>query len=86
MVQVTNKLLEFLPDLNKTVVNQSVNDGAPSPPPLKVIENLNELATSKLAKIVRNYSTSDADWTGYEESEVIAARELLDRDREGEVR
>lgn len=39
---------------------------------------LNELATSKLADIITHVSAGDAAWQGYEESEVIGARQLLD--------
>ena len=55
-------------------------------PSLKTVQTLNELATSKLAEIVRKYSTKDDNWSGYEEAEVIAARELLNRDVEKTIR
>ncbi|KAL1877112.1 hypothetical protein VTK73DRAFT_8849 [Phialemonium thermophilum] len=44
------------------------------------IEQLNELATKKLAEIVRRYSAGDKKWQGYEEAEIRAARELLAKD------
>ncbi|KAI9848732.1 MAG: hypothetical protein M1837_006819 [Sclerophora amabilis] len=46
----------------------------------KELEKLNELATAKLAEIVRRSSAGEKGWTGYDQAEVIAARELLDRD------
>jgi hypothetical protein len=38
------------------------------------------LATKKLGEIVRRASAGETGWTGYEQAEIIAARELLDRD------
>jgi len=34
----------------------------------------------KLAEIVRKHSTGEKGWHGYDEAEIIAARELLDRE------
>ena len=56
-------------------------DGGDLPPPsLATVQKLDALATDKLGEIVRNYSSGKSGWTGYEEAEVIAARELLDRE------
>jgi ER membrane protein complex subunit 2 len=57
-----------------------------APPNLKSVQKLEELATSKLAEIVRRYGAGEKGWTGYDEAEVIAARELLDRDGKEIVR
>lgn len=46
-------------------------------PKIGTVKKLEEIATSKLGEIVRNASS---DKSGYEQAEVIAARELLDRD------
>jgi hypothetical protein len=54
-----------------------------SPPKLATVQKLEQLATSKLGEIIRNYSAGNKGWTGYDEAEVIAARELLDRDAAG---
>lgn len=43
----------------------------------RTVEKLNELATAKLAEIVRRYSAREKDWRGYDESEISAARALL---------
>lgn len=48
------------------------------------MKKLEEIATSKLAEIVRQYKSGRKSWKGYEEAEVIAARELLDRDGKAE--
>jgi hypothetical protein len=44
------------------------------------MEKLDQLATEKLARIVRKGSAKEPGWTGYEQAEIIAARALLDRD------
>jgi hypothetical protein len=46
-------------------------------PKIGTVKKLEEIATSKLGEIVRSGSSGK---TGYEEAEIIAARELLDRD------
>lgn len=48
-------------------------------PSLPLVQRLSELSTSKLAEIVRKASTQTPGWEGYEEPEIIAARELLNR-------
>ena len=54
------------------------NDLAPLPVP--TIEKLNELATSKLAEIVRRSTAGEMGWDGFQESEISAAKELLQKD------
>lgn len=54
------------------------------PPKLESVKKLEELATTKLALIIRNYSSGKTGWTGYDEAEIIAARELLDKERQTE--
>ncbi|KAK4228272.1 TPR repeat protein oca3 [Podospora fimiseda] len=49
-------------------------------PDTKTIERLNELATAKLAEIVRHSTAQDRGWRGYSAAEVAAARELLSED------
>ncbi|KAI0547326.1 tetratricopeptide [Xylaria curta] len=41
------------------------------------VQKLDELATEKLAEIIRRYSAGEKDWQGYSEAEIVAARELL---------
>ncbi|KAI9693887.1 MAG: hypothetical protein M1822_003158 [Bathelium mastoideum] len=77
----TNKLLEVYPKNSKP--SQAVSDsiaGELPLPSLQSIQKLNELATAKLAEIVRRGSAEEKGWNDYEEAELIAARELLDRD------
>lgn len=54
-------------------------DGTPLPE-IKSIELLNEKATAKLSEIVRRGVAGETGWQGYDAAELIAARELLDRD------
>jgi hypothetical protein len=66
----TEKLLEVLPKAGPST-------GAPS---TQTVQKLSELATEKLAEIIRRSSTGKGGWDGYDKSEVVAARELLARD------
>jgi len=59
---------------------QSRSDNGPLPPDVKTLQRLSEAATSKLAEIVRRSVAGESGWRGYDAAEVIAARELLDRD------
>lgn len=56
------------------------DDGDFSLPDTRTIERLDELATAKLAEIVRHSSAQDRGWRGYDAAEVAAARELLSED------
>lgn len=79
--QSTSKLIETLSSSKKS--QQSSSDpvtGDLAPPTVESVKNLNALATSKLAEIVRRSSSGDKGWDGYSESELIAAKALLDRD------
>jgi len=55
-------------------------DGLPLSPDMKTVQLLNETATSKLAEIVRRGVAREIGWEGYDAAELIAVRELLDRD------
>jgi len=80
-LQTTNKLQQLLARVSATAVSiKEASDDDLPPPSLSTVQRLNELATSKLAEIIRRSSTREKGWEGYEGSEIIAARELLDRD------
>ncbi|PMB67946.1 TPR repeat protein oca3 [Beauveria bassiana] len=53
-------------------------DGFPMPD-TKTIQKLNQLATTKLAEIVRRHGAQEKLWQGYDAAEVAAARELLSK-------
>ncbi|KAI1754397.1 tetratricopeptide [Xylaria castorea] len=42
------------------------------------LRKLDELATEKLAEIIRHNSAGEKDWQGYSEAEIAAARKLLE--------
>jgi hypothetical protein len=49
-------------------------------PDVQTIQLLNQKATEKLSEIIRRSAGGEKDWEGYESSELITAREILDRD------
>jgi hypothetical protein len=48
-------------------------------PSRSTIEKLNELATAKLAEIVRRSTAGEKDWDGFSQTEILAARALLNQ-------
>lgn len=50
------------------------------PPDTTTTEKLNELATKKLAEILRRNLAGEPNWQGYKPSEISAARALLEKD------
>lgn len=46
-------------------------------PTLSTVKDLDEVATEKLAEIVRRNAAGEKDWQGYNQAEIAAARELL---------
>jgi len=63
---------------------QSKSDTGLPLPEQKTIELLNQKATSKLSDIVRR--AGDSGYQGYDEAEIIAAKELLNRDSSNIIR
>ncbi|CAJ2507861.1 Uu.00g090470.m01.CDS01 [Anthostomella pinea] len=55
-------------------------------PSSATVQKLDEAATEKLAEIVRRHTAGERDWQGYEEAEITAARELLEKASEKTVR
>lgn len=81
MTQTTTRLLQAMSKSSKpSPASSDVPGGDLAPPTLVSVQKLNEIATSKLAEILRRSSASEKGWDGYAHSELIAARELLDRD------
>ncbi|KAH0558807.1 hypothetical protein GP486_004552 [Trichoglossum hirsutum] len=76
----------LLPLLSKNHNGASTSGGAESGSNLQfslaTVQKLNQLATAKLSEIVRKSSAGDWAEYGYGRAEVIAARELLDRDKQ----
>jgi hypothetical protein len=55
-------------------------------PDQATLARLSEVATERLAEIVRRYKAGEPLWQGYNESEIAAAAELLDKTRQTLVR
>jgi hypothetical protein len=80
--QTSSKLLSLLPQMPR----QSRSEDAPPPPDVKTVQLLNQTATAKLSEIVRRSVGGEKGWQGYDSAELIAARELLNRDASPIVR
>lgn len=81
--QTTARLIEAIPNANNQKPQKASSEagaGDQAPPTLESVKKLNEIATSKLGEIVRRSSSGEKGWDGYKQAELIAARELLDRD------
>ena len=50
------------------------------------VEKLNQVATGKLAEIVRRNTAGDAQWQGYDAAEIAAAKELVEKAKSDVVR
>lgn len=85
-LKVTSKIIDLLAGKPASFSSRDAADDDFIIPELNTVQRLNELATAKLAEIVRKHSLKTKGWTGYDEAEVIAARELLDRDSQQAVR
>jgi len=73
----SSRLLEVIPQASKS----STKDDAYSDlalPTQGTVESIHELATSKLAEILRRNSARETGWDGYDPVELAAARKLLD--------
>ena len=71
---------KLIPLLSESSSVSKRDDDEVAPPKLQSVKKLEELATAKLGEIVRQFSASKPGQTGYDEAEIIAARELLNRD------
>jgi hypothetical protein len=79
--QTTKRLLELLPNAPKSTKSSSDSALGDLPlPTIATVQRLHEVATSKLSEIIRKCSAGEKGWDGYDPAEIIAARELLDRD------
>jgi len=77
LLQSTSRLIPLLSNASSKSAKGAEAELAP--PSLQTTQKLNEVATSKLAEIVRRGKASDKDWNGYSEAELIAAQALLDQ-------
>ncbi|PKS10750.1 hypothetical protein jhhlp_002507 [Lomentospora prolificans] len=81
--QVTGTILRD-PKLLKP--SKQADEEGMSLPSKDILEALNQQATAKLSEIVRRYGAGDAQWQGYDESEIEATRQLLAKDEAQVVR
>ncbi|KAF7188149.1 TPR repeat protein oca3, partial [Pseudocercospora fuligena] len=72
----TTRLLEVL----GTTKKGQPADGELPLPKVESVRKLNQVATAKLAEIVRRVSAGEKGWDGYNEAEIAAAKELLARE------
>ncbi|KAK8041154.1 hypothetical protein PG994_014161 [Apiospora phragmitis] len=77
----TTQLLNDPPKPSK----QAESDGL-SPPNLSTLQKLDGLATEKLGEITRRFTAGERGWRGFEEAEIVAARELLEKSSSTTVR
>ncbi|OTB16884.1 hypothetical protein K445DRAFT_57831 [Daldinia sp. EC12] len=70
---------ELLSDPSKLTPSRATSDGF-ALPDVVTLGKLDELATEKLAEIVRRNSAGEKGWQGYDKAEVKAAKELLEGD------
>ncbi|KAI0810708.1 tetratricopeptide [Xylaria sp. FL0064] len=68
---------QLLSDSSLKASKQSEPEEWPMPA-ASTLQKLDEVATEKLAEIVRRNTAGEKDWQGYAEAEIAAARELLD--------
>lgn len=78
---ITAKLNTLLSDSASAPSKRSAQeDDDIAIPSSQMVKKLEELATNKLAEMIRQYKSGNKSWQGFDEAEIIAARELLDRD------
>jgi ER membrane protein complex subunit 2 len=74
--QASNRILSLWPHITRQLRPE---DGILLPD-VQTIQLLNQRATEKLSEIIRRSAGGEKGWEGYEDSELIAAREILNRD------
>ncbi|KAI0840218.1 tetratricopeptide [Hypoxylon sp. FL0890] len=76
---------QLLSDSQKVLSNKNESVGF-AVPDSATLSKLDELATEKLAEIVRRSSAGEKGWQGYDEAEIKATRELLENNSSAIVR
>lgn len=62
------------------------DENSPSLPDAATLRQLDGLATEKLAEITRRFSAGERSWLGYDEAEIAAAKDLLEKDAGATIR
>ena len=78
-MQSTDRLLETSYRDSKPEVRSSTDTDTTRRLPLEVVRELNRKATAALDNIVRRSIAGDANYSGFDESEIISAKALLDQ-------
>lgn len=77
---VAQKLLPLLSDAPVSARKQREQDDEDVPIPSRAsVQKLEEIATKKLGEIIRDFGSKKKGQSGYDEAEIIAAKELLNR-------
>lgn len=77
---VAAKLLPLVTDAQASSKKRGEQDDDDVPiPSLSSVQKLDEIATKKLGEIIRDHANSKKGQSGYDEAEIIAAKELLNR-------
>ncbi|KAJ8611893.1 hypothetical protein MRB53_037689 [Persea americana] len=74
--QTTTKLLS-LPAVAVEKPSKTQTEAPIEAIPVQTLQKLNELATARLAEIVRRGKAGEKGWDGYDQAELLAAQELL---------
>ena len=82
-MQSTSRLMSNYPKANKKQKDDDLDLPLPG---IQTLQKLNQLATAKLAEIVRRGVAREAGWEGYDSAELIAAQALLDLDTSPKTR
>ncbi|KAI6090864.1 tetratricopeptide [Hypoxylon rubiginosum] len=76
---------KLLSDPQKALQSRTGSEGF-AIPDTATLSKLDEMATEKLAEIVRRSSAGERGWQGYDAAEIKAARELLENDSDTVIR
>ena len=77
---VASKLLPLLSDAPASSKKRGQDDEEDVPiPTLSSVKKLDEIATNKLGEFIRDFGNKKKGQSGYDEAEIIAAKELLNR-------
>jgi hypothetical protein len=78
--------LPLIPLVSKSSASKDSQYSDLALPTEGTLEALNELATAKLAEIIRRSAAGEKSWDGYDAAELKAAKELLQQDTQSVVR
>lgn len=79
-MQTTDRLLEttYRDSKRESSSKKPTESGDFARLPLSIVNKLNEKATLNIIEIVTRRSAGDAGYIGYDESEIIASKDLID--------